>query len=250
MSKKWLKNIVFTASLVLETGLHIGGLKESVGIGGVDNPVIRTTRQVEPGAKAIPYIPGSSLKGKLRSLLELKYTKSIIPATKGKVPEGYLRVGSNFIDYGGEGKATLIPVMFGIPADEEEGTGESISVTRLQVRDAFPSKDTIDGWSQNQEILDGTEVKAENSIDRVTSAANPRFFERVPAGARFDLEIVMAIFEGDDEAAMTALLKESIAMLEDNYLGGMGSRGYGKVRVQGFQAETRDEAFYSRKIAA
>ncbi|MEX2682215.1 MAG: type III-A CRISPR-associated RAMP protein Csm3 [Candidatus Sigynarchaeota archaeon] len=245
--QRFLKNIVFTGTIVLDTGLHIGGLKETAGIGGVDNPVIRTMKGMSAGAKPVPYIPGSSLKGKLRSLLELKYAGDIKTGEK-KLPQGYCRVGKNFIQYPTAGVGSLIPRLFGIAADQE-GDGQAGSITRLQIRDAFPSKATMDDWKQIEEIMDGTEVKAENTVDRITSAAMPRFFERVPAGARFDLEIVMTIFEGDDEKAMITLLKEGIALLEDNYLGGMGSRGYGKIHVDGLDQVDHDTQYYTSKAS-
>jgi CRISPR-associated protein Csm3 len=77
-----------------------------------------------------------------------------------------------------------------------------------------------------------TEIKAENSINRIKGTAEaPRFFERVPAGAEFNIEFIINIFEGDDENALLQTFKNGIKLLENDYLGGSGSRGYGQVKV-------------------
>ena len=70
------------------------------------------------------------------------------------------------------------------------------------------------------------------AIDRVTAKANPRTFERVPAGAKFNLNMVLNVFEGEDEQALRATVKQAIKLLEDDYLGGHGSRGYGQVEIK------------------
>jgi CRISPR-associated protein Csm3 len=77
-----------------------------------------------------------------------------------------------------------------------------------------------------------TESKTEANIDRVTSAANPRTYERVPAGAQFELNMVLNVFDTDDEAELKKLLDQAIALLHDDYLGGSGSRGYGQVLLE------------------
>ena len=83
----------------------------------------------------------------------------------------------------------------------------------------------------NHTDLPYTESKTEVAIDRITSRANPRTFERVPAGAKFKLNMVINIFDGEDESALKATLKQAIKLLEDDYLGGHGSRGYGQVEI-------------------
>jgi CRISPR-associated protein Csm3 len=77
-----------------------------------------------------------------------------------------------------------------------------------------------------------TESKTEVAIDRVTSKANPRTFERVPAGAKFKLELVLNVFKDEDEKSLKATLNQAIKLLEDDYLGGHGSRGYGQVKIE------------------
>lgn len=76
-----------------------------------------------------------------------------------------------------------------------------------------------------------TEVKTEVSIDRLTSAANPRLFERVPAGARFDFELMLNVFETDDEQVHVELIKQGLGLVADDAIGGQSSRGYGQVRI-------------------
>lgn len=216
----------------LVTGLHIGGIKETIEIGGVDNPVIVGWKDKDP----VPIIPGSSLKGKIRSLLELKYASDI----KDKKTDGYVQVGSSYVKYGEGEKSKLIPQVFGIGASDTEG----FLRTRLIVRDSYPSKVTVEWWRKNEDIIHGTEVKAENTINRITSAANPRFFERVPAGSVFEVEFVISIYEGDDENKILKLLFEGLKLLQDNYLGGSGSRGYGKVKFKDFEAVVKKAEHY------
>ena len=239
MSKKFAKNLVLKGKIKLVTGLHIGGLKETVEIGGMDNPVITTYKMMDKRLVNIPYIPGSSLKGKVRSLLEIAYADDIAgKEMKGKV--GYVQVGENYIKYGSP-KAKLIPQLFGIPANTE-GFEENIS--RILVRDAYPTDTTIQKWNEHPDIVKGTEVKMENTINRITSAANPRPVERIPAESVFEFEIVLTIYEGDNEKELLSLLLEGLKMLEDNYLGGYGSRGYGKLEFYDINITERTREYY------
>lgn len=198
---KLLKKIIYTGTITLKTGLHIGGTNTALNIGGPDKFVVRNP------LNNLPYIPGSSLKGKLRSLLELAY-------------------GCMTVDMKGNCKASNNPKsesgrLFGVAANDG---GQP---SRLIVRDGEMIIDDIEKFN-NTDLL-YTESKTEANIDRVTSAANPRTYERVPAGAKFKLNMVLNIFDTDDEANLKKLLEESIALLHDDYLGGSGSRGYGQV---------------------
>ena len=77
-----------------------------------------------------------------------------------------------------------------------------------------------------------TEIKAENKIGALSGKAeSPRFIERVPAGAEFSGEIVLNAFDGDDVEKMEKFIYESLGLLEYNYLGGSGTRGYGRVKT-------------------
>lgn len=199
------KKIILNYQLELITGLHIGSSKENIEIGGVDAPIVRRKDNQQP------YIPGSSLKGKLRCLLELAY-------------------GINS-DSSCRNTGNIVQKLFGAtenPDNKELGNIPS----RLIVRDAYLSKDSIKQFQKSEFTeLPFAELKAENKIDRITGKAEaPRFFERIPAGAKFDVEFVINIFEGDNESELLDLLKHGIHLLERDYLGGSGSRGYGQVK--------------------
>lgn len=200
--------------LVLRTGLHIGGGDVGLAIGGIDKVVVRSPKG---GA---PYVPGSSLKGKMRSLLERA---------------GY---AEGFPEHIGRGKpcecasATCrVCTVFGVSADQKNKAARECGTTRLIVRDGrLLNEDEVRSWRYL--YTDYTETKTEVAIDRLTSQANPRTFERVPAGARFELDLVLNVHEGDDEKALLALLFDGLELLSFDYLGGQGSRGYGAVRVE------------------
>ncbi|NIK73933.1 CRISPR-associated protein Csm3 [Thermonema lapsum] len=200
-------NIILRGKIKVETGLHIGGSKEKLEIGGVDSPVVRDPRT------RYPYLPGSSIKGKMRSLLE--YFLGVVDKD-GKVST-----------------AEEVVRIFGKSADEEQETGP----TRLVVRDAMPDEATVEMWKNLDSELLYTEYKAENTLNRLTSAANPRFIERVVPGSTFNLEMVFTVLlmeENDLEKIKTEDLKRlciALKLLENNYLGKSGSRGYGKVKL-------------------
>ena len=205
-------NVILKGKVHCDTGLGIGGNKESFEIGGIDNPVIR-----DP-VTSYPYIPGSSLKGKMRSLLEWHLGK--IEADGGvhqcKTTE----------------KAMNCPVcrIFGTSAGEEIKLGP----TRLIVRDCYPTEETIERWKSLDTGLLYTEWKKENTINRVTSEANPRDMERVPKDSEFAFEMVYGIYDindgGEKDWMFIYTVFEAIKLLEDSTLGGSGSRGYGKVK--------------------
>ena len=189
------------------TGLHIGAASDTVEIGGLDNPIIKDPL---PESQA-PYIPGSSLKGKLRSLIEVKegrYKK-----------DGKLR--GNPCDCG-ERECPSCTV-FGTSAANRP---VDLGPTRIVVRDASLS----DAWRKRFEAGDlPMEIKYENTINRITGVANPRPLERVPAGVEFDFNIAFKVFEGDSEDYFNTVLR-AMRLLEHDALGGSGSRGCGQVR--------------------
>lgn len=199
-------NIIIRAKIECLTGLHIGAGKDTAEIGGVDSPVVRNpaTRQ--------PYIPGSSIKGKMRSLLEF---------ATGLVSDGKVHNCD---------KADC-PVcrVFGSSAQEQRTCGP----TRLLLRDAYPDQSTQERWDKLDTNLLYTEMKSENFLDRITSAANPRFIERVVQGSRFDLEMVYGVYDvdGEDDLQYFDQVMTALRLLEDGSLGGNGSRGYGRVRL-------------------
>lgn len=204
MSIKLEKKVIYTGTITLKTGLHIGGTNASLNIGGPDKFVVRNP------ITNIPYIPGSSLKGKLRSLVEI-YTGFVTVNKKGDV--GPTNDSSN-----------IVGMLFGTAGD-----GDDKHPSRLIVRDAELDVSNKEMFSNTD--LPYTESKTEVAIDRVTAKANPRTFERVPAGAQFKLNMVLNVFKGEDETALKATIKQAIKLLEDDYLGGHGSRGYGQVKI-------------------
>jgi CRISPR-associated protein Csm3 len=210
MANKLLKKIVISGELTLETGLHIGGTNSSMSIGGIDKAVIRNPLNNQP------YIPGSSLKGKMRSLLEISTGKIGGPAG-GVVKHGPLGDTSS-------NNNPLPADLFGNAANNDKQ-----KPSRLIVRDL--------SLINHKELLEKTEIpytegKTEVVIDRITSAAMPRQNERVPAGAKFKLNMVVNIWEQDaNERQLLETLFASLQLLSDDYLGGHGSRGYGQVSI-------------------
>ena len=206
---KLIETKIVRGTITLETGLHIGGSKSSLDIGGLDSPVIKSPQ-------GIPYIPGSSLKGKIRSLLGIK--------------EGSLDAKDD---------SELLKKMFGFSGVQDENDKDKISgteIARLIFRDAKLNTECFEKkFPPNITILDTefTEAKWENKIDRKSGKAEGglRQIERVPAGAIFDFEIVVNIFEGDNHKSIIENLKKGFDFLKNNYLGGSGSRGYGKVAI-------------------
>ncbi len=206
------KIATLTGTLKLETGLHIGAGDAEMHIGGTDNPVVRhpITRR--------PYIPGSSLKGKMRSLLEWK--------TGAVKPEPL-----EFKDYERLGRRADIGAilkLFGVSGGEKlEGKeAEEIGPSRL----AFWDCPLRDEWAKPLEEANQplTEVKSENRIDRIRGVAeHPRNTERVPAGAEFEFRLSIKMLDGDD---LLDTLKTGLRLIELDSLGGSGSRGYGKVK--------------------
>ncbi len=218
------KKIFISGDIRTQTGLMIGSSSSAMDIGGVDKAVIR-----HPITK-LPYIPGSSLKGKLRSLLELHL---------GNVSENR---GGRSKSYGPTHNPEHLPArLFGHIKHKEDNNNESQQPSRVIVRDG----DLRNGEQLNidTELL-FTEVKAENSIDRITSAANPRFFERVPQGARFKLEVILNVFSNDDEEEFLKGLFQAMRLVQDDYLGGGGSRGNGQIVFNISRMEERGKDYY------
>jgi len=162
-----------------------------------------------------PYIPGSSLKGKMRSTLERKYDKV---TNKGE-PCGCGK------------EDCLICRVFG----PHKNTSHSLGPTRILVRDSKLSQETRNEYKELA-VKGGVlplENKTENIINRLKGTAeHPRSLERVPAGSKFDMEIAVQIFEGDNEQDIIDFIKEGLLLVQETYLGGFGSRGSGKVKFQ------------------
>ena len=210
-----LTNIVeIKAKLVLETGLHIGAGDSEMHIGGIDNSVIK-----HPITQS-PYIPGSSLKGKIRTLLEWR---------SGAVQNAPLTVKD--ITKNPEEVKNILR-LFGISGDTKNSEQEvaEIGVSRLAFWDCALDSDWEKAIRDDNQLL--TEAKSENTIDRITSlttGGGVRQTERVPAGAEFDFKLMLRQFEGDKPELLELVLK-GLKLLELDSLGGSGSRGYGKVK--------------------
>lgn len=192
--EKLVKKILVSTKLTVVTGLHIGGSKDSVEIGGIDNPVIKVATR-----KNQPYIPGSSLKGKMRCLLEQVNGATAV------------------------GKSEIVNNLFGYASNNQP--------SKLIVRDAYLTADSVEKLVTASLDMPYTENKYENTIDRVKGKAeHPRQSERVPAGAEFEVEMVINVWDNDSADELKQLLKQGIALIENDYLGGSGSRGYGQVK--------------------
>lgn len=190
------KKIKINTTITLLTGLHVGGSTDNVEIGGIDNPVIKIASKDNQ-----PYIPGSSIKGKMRCLLEQM-------AGSAKV--------------GGDQK---INELFG------SADAKNPLPSRIIVRDAMLDEKSAE-YLKNCENLDMpyTESKYENVIDRVKGTAeHPRQTERVPAGAIFNVEFIINVWD-NNEKNLLELFYKGINALENDYLGGSGSRGYGQIQ--------------------
>lgn len=203
--KQLIKKIKIETCIEAKTGLHIGGSNDNVEIGGIDTPVIKL------GSKGNqPYIPGSSIKGKMRCLLE--QTAGI----------------ANIGDDGNEGKGE-INNLFGITENEKLKIKVN-KPSKLIVRDAELTQDSESALRSSDNLdMPYTEGKSENTIDRVTAKANPRTIERVPAGAMFHAEFIINVWDDDKEEDLINLFKKGIKLLQNDYLGGNGSRGYGQI---------------------
>jgi len=215
------------ATLELVTGLRIGAGDSEMHIGGVDNTVIK-----HPHTQA-PYIPGSSLKGKMRSLLEWR---------SGAVKEGPL--DKKALDGASEKvkpEVKRILQLFGIGGGDlkdDQDLARELGPTRVSFWDCNLNAD----WEKQirDDNFSLTEVKSENSINRISGVAlNPRQTERVPAGAQFDFRLSIKRLAGDGDELLDTVL-QGLKLLELDSVGGSGSRGYGKVKFIGLKINDLD----------
>lgn len=194
-----------SAVLKLETGLHIGAATDFAPIGGVDLPFIR-----DPLSKQ-PIIPGSSFKGKLRTLLVRRCTEGYVLPKIEDDPEEIQR-------------------LFGAGARRNS----EARISRLQFIDLKMTPESFRRFSNLDLDTYIGEVKFENTIDRITCVANPRQIERVPAGAEFDFRLIYNVEDPEQVNDDMQLLADGLELLQLDYLGGSGSRGYGRVSLRNF----------------
>lgn len=205
--EKLVKKIKVSTQITLVTGLHIGGSKDNVEIGGIDNPVIKISTFNNQ-----PYLPGSSLKGKLRGLLEQIEGKTL-------------------------GKDQVINSVFGFTEGKENS-----QASKLIFRDSYLTQNSVKLLESASNLdMPYTENKFENTIDRVkgvTVKGGIRQTERIPAGVSFDVEIIINVWDSEEDGKKSLdMLKKGIHALENDYLGGSGSRGYGQIRFSELKTE-------------
>ena len=227
MEIKLQKIVELKGTLVLESNLHIGSGNLEMHIGGTDNPIIKHPHTQEP------YIPGSSIKGKLRSLLEL---------TTGVAAKAYTNGGiadiKTYLNDNDEQTAAILKI-FGFSGSDAMKKEEKIQKivselgpTRASFADCYLNeewkKDAIDNlWPLSVS-------KTEVAIDRISGTAKGgalRQNEMVPAGAKFDFRVTFKIFE-DSDIKLLEMLKEGIELMQKDAIGGYGSRGYGRIKIE------------------
>lgn len=220
-----VKKIFIKGYIEALTGLHIGGSNTSVEIGGVDTAIIRNPFNGEP------YLPGSSVKGKMRSLLEQSY--GVFGRGAGKVQFGPCDDEHHPIVkiFGSAAKNNTVP-------------------SKVIVRDCALVDDNDALLNNSNTDLPYTEVKTEIMVDRVTAVASPRQIERVPAGAKFNLDLVLNVWDTNTtshiaEAEIVKMVFDGMRLLESDYLGGKGSRGSGQVKFNLTTIQERSNTFYT-----
>lgn len=203
-----LAKIRFSGNLEVESGLHIGASSAFAAIGAIDSPVIK-----DPVTN-LPIIPGSSLKGKMRTLLARSYNQRIAE-TPNDDDERICRLFGASIGGGRDGQSPI--------------------AGRLIFRDSFlANKDEL----MDKGLSTFTEDKFENTINRTTMIANPRQIERVVRGSKFAFELIYDVVDPTEVDEDLEMILAGLKLLEFDYLGGSGSRGYGKVAFKDLKAET------------
>lgn len=217
---------ILDAQLELVTGLHIGAGDGEIHIGGIDSSVIKHPYTQEP------YIPGSSIKGKMRALLE--WRAGLVQVDNGQPVNARMlsQLSGEKLD-----SARQIARLFGLSGDSNNPQlAEQIGPSRLSFWDCNFNK----SWLETLAVTDAlTEAKSENRIDRITGVAeHPRQIERVPAGAQFDFRLTWKELQGDSDGLNWILA--GLKLLELDGIGGSGSRGYGKIRFLNLQLNGDD----------
>lgn len=223
------------------TGLHIGGNSGELDIGGIDNPVIRNAFNRQP------YIPGSSFRGKMRGLLD-RHLKKPLNKRVGRDVRVHECESPN--DY----NACPVCQVFGV-APIRQLRGKTMP-TRLIVRDTFLTADALAALDRADTDTDFTEIKTEVAIDRITSAATPRQQERVPAGATFGpFQVIHSLYTSNgngqeapiaDEIEYFKTVLMGMELLEDDYLGGSGSRGSGQIAFTDLKLTFKSRECYEK----
>ena len=230
--------IFLTGTIKAVTGLHVGGDSDNLDIGGIDNPVIRNPFNREP------YIPGSSLRGKMRGLLDRHFNKEL----NKRVGQGVMVHECKTLD---DYNQCSVCQVFGV-APTGGMRGETMP-TRLIARDVSLTEEALQHLKAADTEGELTEAKWEVAIDRITSAATPRQSERVPAGSTFGpFELVYGIYtlntvnpsQIDQELQSFDIVLAGMELLQDDYLGGSGTRGYGKIEFEDLAMTFKPRTYY------
>ena len=185
-----------TGEIELVTGMHIGGSSAFAAIGAVDSPIVKDVRT------KLPMIPGSSFKGKMRSLLAKEYNENL-----ARIPDE---------------DAACLTRLFGCAKKDH------VKRSRVLISDMIMVNDQE---LRNQGLQSITEIKFENTINRVTAVAMPRQIERAVRGSVFNLDMIYEAVEEDEILEDMEILANGLKLLQYDYLSGNGSRGYGKIRI-------------------
>ena len=199
--------LIISGDMIIKTGLHIGDSSEFAPIGAVDSTIVRDPVSMEP------YIPGSSIKGKMRYLMARCMSDTPILERHDK-------------------ENTKIKRLFG-------SSGDEIVFSRLQFEDIRLSERSKKIMQTRNQDYYLSEVKFENTINRVTGIANPRQIERIPAGTEFEFRLSYLIENLDELDEDFDNVKTLFELLEDDYLGGSGTRGYGRIKFSKMKAELK-----------
>lgn len=194
--------IQITGDIEVVTGMHIGGSSAFAAIGAVDSPVIKDVRT------NLPMIPGSSIKGKMRSLLAKMYNENVVAEKPDEDNERLTR-------------------LFG------SAKKDHVKASRIIMSDMImKNRDEL----RKQGLESMTEVKFENTINRISAVANPRQIERAVRGSKFELDFLYEVVEENEILEDFQVLADGMKLLQFDYLGGHGTRGYGKIKFNQLEA--------------
>jgi CRISPR-associated protein Csm3 len=253
-----VKKIKISGLITAKSGLHIGGSNIGMSIGGADATVVRNPLTNEP------YIPGSSLKGKMRSLLEKAYGQFGEKQDNNIIASPFTDINADILTNGNTEIATdanaeiaegiepsfslikyrtYIPALFGTTPEKMGKFRQPTS--RLIVRDCPLTRNSSEKLGKLKTTdMPFTEVKTEVVIDRITSAATPRQMERVPAGAIFEMTLILNLYHGDIDADYLKKVIEGLCLVQNDYLGGKGTRGSGEVSFSNLSFQQKTNADY------
>jgi CRISPR-associated protein Csm3 len=190
-----------------ESGVRVGGSRDELEIGGIDNPVLRE------GPTHQPYLPGSSIKGRMRSLLERYYNVPLGGRDRNE-PHGCTEDSCLFCKVFGPHKQTI----------HRHGP------SRLIVRDAYLSSASNEAFQADEKRI--IDVRTENMVNRLSNTAqNPRPVERVARGTLFDLALTLRMMDGDPEPKIKRMVRRGLLLLAMDGIGSGISRGHGQISI-------------------